>query len=668
MRGEGDRRPAARGRTQGSAGRPARVVAALLAVLAILLAAPAAAQVADPGGPERILSYISAIAVESNGDIEVEETLTVVARGDQIRHGIYKDFNLVHASGYGRSRTSLDILSVMLDGEPVDYHTGSITDGRRLYIGDADSFVSDGTHIYQVTYRLGNEIAFYPDYDEIYLNVTGNGWTLPIEMARATVSPPPGAPVKSVDAYTGAYGDKGGAVRTTRNAEGDPVFTTTAPLQPGEGLTVAVAWPKGFVPEPTGLEQAMDAMMPALVAGAGFVVALLYYLWAWRRVGRDPVPGPVIPVYRPELPPYAMRFIERVGYDPVCLAAAVIDLAVKGYIRIDERDRKDASLTRQATGRRPPSAGEEVVLKHLFPGPEEGAFTDFGEHSVRVAETSRKFASFLKGRFLRDYIAQNRGWFAVGAIITLASWIGAGFTVSDPGTVAGEAVGAALATILVLGIGTSAVSQWRDMLRGRWIALPGVLVWTVFVIFGTVGWLVTALSLMVDLGLAAALVLIAGTGLNVLFFHLLKRPTAAGRKALDEIAGTRLYLTVAEADRLKFHNPPDRTPAHFEEMLPYAIALGVETAWTDQFKAALAASAAAGIAATLPQPDWYSGSHWNEGGWSNLGGGLTNSVTSSVQKGMQAIAAAKAKSTGVGASFGGGFSGGGGGSSGGGGW
>ena len=131
-----------------------------------------------------------------------------------------------------------------------------------------------------------------------------------------------------------------------------------------------------------------------------------------------------------------------------------------------------------------------------------------------------------------------------------------------------------------------------------------------------------------------------------------------GRKLLDEMMGFSDYLEVAEKEELNLRNPPEKTPALFEALLPYALALGVEQAWSEKF---------AGVLAAVRNPDggayrpsWYSGS-WNTANLSKttstLAGGLNSALGSSVSP--------PGSSPGGG---GGGFSGGGGGGGGGGGW
>ena len=171
--------------------------------------------------------------------------------------------------------------------------------------------------------------------------------------------------------------------------------------------------------------------------------------------------------------------------------------------------------------------------------------------------------------------------------------------------------------------------------------------------------------------LAAVVLLVLS---NVFFARILKARTPAGRKAMDEIEGFRLYLSIAEKDRMNLLNPPDRTPELFEKFLPYALALGVEQEWSEQFSEVFARMAAEG---TAPEswrggyhPAWYMGDSlrgFNTGAFaSNLGSSLSGAISSaSVAPGSRSGFGGR----GGGGSFGGGGgSGGGGGGGGGGGW
>ena len=70
---------------------------------------------------------------------------------------------------------------------------------------------------------------------------------------------------------------------------------------------------------------------------------------------------------------------------------------------------------------------------------------------------------------------------------------------------------------------------------------------------------------------------------HAVFLFLLRAPTPFGRQALDEIEGFRTFLAAAEGDRLDRMTPPEKTPALFQAYLPYALALGVENRWSENF-------------------------------------------------------------------------------------
>jgi uncharacterized membrane protein len=159
---------------------------------------------------------------------------------------------------------------------------------------------------------------------------------------------------------------------------------------------------------------------------------------------------------------------------------------------------------------------------------------------------------------------------------------------------------------------------------------------------------------------AVIIFLLSAIGMNVLFYHLLKAPTRAGRRVLDTIEGFAVFLSATEKDRLAMLNPPEKTPELFERYLPYALALDLEQAWSEQFSDILSAAAAEKGGAGY-SPIWYSGTAFSAlsaGDFaSSLGGSFSDAISSS----------STAPGSGSG-SGGGGSSGGGGGGGGGGGW
>tara|TARA_R110002020_G_scaffold15555_9_gene55245 strand:- start:4936 stop:6981 length:2046 start_codon:yes stop_codon:yes gene_type:complete len=620
-------------------------------------APPAAGPVA---GPERIRVFRSDVAVDETGAINVVETIQVVARGDQIRRGIYRVIPLTRTMGLGRVRADFDLLSVEQDGTAAP-HQLTIENGQaEIRIGSADRFLEPGIYTYRLAYRMTKQVGFFDTYDEIYWNATGDEWAFPIEQAHAVVTLPDNAKVVSTSVYTGGFGDSSHGATVSTGA-GQATFTTTGPLPPKAGMTVAVAFPKGIVPEPSVLTRLLGDPLTAIVSVVGALATLLYFLYAWNRVGRDPPLGPIYPIYRPTIPPHAMRYLDRMGYDTKCLVAALLDLAVKGHVAFSEgADDKSLTLTRVGPGRAEPSPGEAKVLAKLFADVGDTVHLSKSD-SVVLAKANTTLSSFLSGRFLRKHFDQNLGWWIAGFAIAAVTWIASDLTGPDPVAGAGYRLFAFAAIVGLFVAGTLALRSWWLVFRRNWTSLPPALLFSFLSLVALVFALGASVLLIGNAGLIAGLALVVAAAIPPIFFRLMERPTSAGIEAIREIEGTRLYLTVAEADRMKFANAPDRTFEHFEALLPYAVALGVETAWTSQFAHLVAAG-------TMVAPVWYHGSHggmWTPAALSSVSDGIGSGISRTVNQGVASIRSASSGSSG---SFGGGFSGGGGGGGGGGGW
>jgi hypothetical protein len=195
-----------------------RLVIALVVAVAVVAAGPAQAV-------ERILRFISDVEVERNGDLAVTETIRVQAEGNQIRRGILRDFPTTYARPDGsRVVVGFDVKSVTRDGADENWTTEALANGVRVRIGRAEVNLSTGEHEYVIRYRTTRQIGFFTDYDELYWNATGNGWTFAIDSAEARITLPepvlfrqhhPGAAARQWPHCGGglAQGRRGGAQR-----------------------------------------------------------------------------------------------------------------------------------------------------------------------------------------------------------------------------------------------------------------------------------------------------------------------------------------------------------------------------------------------------------------------------------------------------------------------
>jgi len=640
-----------------------RLVAFLLcATTGALALAPAAA------ARERILDFHSDIAVEQSGAMQVRETIKVVAEGRQIRHGIYRDFPTEYQDRAGnRYHVGFEVVRVLRDGQPEDYHTKPVSNGVRVYIGSKHRYVSHGEHSYTLIYDTDRQLGFFKDHDELYWNVTGNGWIFPIDRASASVTLPPAVPRDAIriEGYTGAYGSKAQDYTTQVSSDGSAQIATTRPLGPREGLTVVVSWPKGYVHEPTSGERAqrlLEDNANLLVALIGLLFVLLYYYLVWRAVGRDPTTGVIIPIYQPPegFSPASLRFVSRMGYDNKAFTAAIVNLAINGLIRIEEYDgvytlkRTDKRADRRTAKLAP---GEGALLKKLFPRHKYIVLKN--ENHTRVSEAISAHKKSLKNDYEKKYFLNNTPWLIPGILLTvLVLAVSALLTPSRFGPMGLVAMlWLSGWTLGVVALAQRMGSAWRSVGQGgagMGSAIGITLFALPFFFFELVG--IGMLAYVASV--SVVIVLIVAVAINVGFYHWIKRPTRTGRRLLDKIEGFRLYLDVAEGEELKRADPLEKTPALFEAYLPYAIALDLEQRWAGRFSGVFDTLAARG---ETYQPLWYTGSHWSP----HRVGGFAAAVGGSLSSAISSSATAPGSSSGGG---GGGFSGGGGGGGGGGGW
>jgi uncharacterized membrane protein YgcG len=507
-------------------------------------------------------------------------------------------------------------------------------------------------------------IGRFDGYDELYWNATGNGWDFPIDKASATVTLPSAARFGQRAAYTGPQGSTESSARVTDEKPGSIRFETTRPLYSREGLTVAVAFPKGVIAEPSEsarLGWLLSDWAPPLAGAAGLAGVLGYLFYAWRKAGRDPAPGTVVPLFGPpdDLSPAAMRYIVEQKLDNRAFAASLVDAAVKGHVRLVEEDGgwfsgNERRIERLERADPQPLASAEMASLNSLVGPSETLVMEQKNHAAFSAAKkalSESFSEAYDGKlFLRNY-----GWIGAAAVIFIgAIWLAASAVVLAEGAgsrlpVLFSAAGMAIAA-LVFHAAPNDKGSGRCLLHLVAAIIGGAAVLIALPVIPealtTGNWIPLAIPLI-------------GLPFVISSFFWMPAPTTQGRGVLDRIAGFKQYLSITEEDRLDRMQAPKDTLQLFERFLPYAIALGVENRWADRYTGLLAAAAA--TPGATQGFAWYAGSSspWNDTG------GFVDSLGSSLASTISSASTAPGSSSGSG---GGGFSGGGGGGGGGGGW
>jgi hypothetical protein len=523
---------------------------------------------------ERILDYHTEIEVRTDRSILVTETLKVRVTGAVIKRGITRFLPGQRELNEARVRVNYHILEVKRDGKRERYHTESSGGGKMMYLGSKDVFLDPGVYTYVIKYRVNDQIGFFEDYDEIYWNAIGNEVRFPIDKASSTVILPKGTEIVQQAAYLGYSGS--GDTSYELQVQGNKLeYQATRRLNPGEGFTVAVGFEKGVMDQP-GLLQRFGSLILILLAS---IFLLPYYIYTWFKHGRDPQAPTPYPIWTPPngLSAASINYIDKGWYQNNSLTASVIDLAIKGFLRIEEHEgrgfftkKKEFRLVKIKDITDDMPQEERALFKRLFLRRTEVDID--GKYDSTVESAYQKHKASLNGQHSAFiWKGHNARMLILPILVTIG--------------------------VIVMSIVLYSNSSYAD------------------------GANMVALVAFVPLSVISL----------ILYGYLIRQPTMEKLELRSRIKGFQMYLEMAEKDRMRLLNPPDMTPEHFEELLPYAFALGVEHVWSERFKAILDQM--------QYQPRWHNSANTLYFA-SHFGGNFSQSVSGSATKAAVAGVAA----------------------------
>jgi uncharacterized membrane protein YgcG len=485
----------------------------------------------------------------------VEQLVAVFPESDQ-NHGILRAIPQV----YEGHDVNLQIESVTNEtGHNLTFSKETSNHNLVLRIGDADQYVH-GRQSYTITYNLDNVTAKPQGFDGFFWDVNGTEWSQSFATVTAHVHLPTDLQAAYLPAhnrcFTGAAGSTAQhcTIITAKNGA-EAIITNEAdhPLAAGETLTFEL----GFKPDTFVAYTMPPGQMLKLIAlwlGLGVLpvgLALWLVLPRWWRYGRDPKGrGTIIPEYLPpkDLSVISTSAILKQGFQPKAISAAIIDLAVRHYLRVYEvavprRFAKDTTAYEvELIYRDDKLRSEETAVLDLLFGP--GA-----------AIGSRVKLDDLKNKLYKE-----------------AKTIGS--TVDEQLTATG---------------------YFRNNPEKA-----GTTLYVIGLVLGVSGFFFLPYSLGVLI--AAGICIIGG--------FIMPARTQQGVDTRDYLLGLKMYMKLAEADRIKALQAPhgkltekiDTTDKKqlvklYEKLLPYAVLFGIEQDWAKQF-ADLYEEA----------PSWYSGS------------------------------------------------------------
>ena len=166
--------------------------------------------------------------MQHNGDLQVTETIRVQAEGREIRRGILRDFPTTYRRRDGTLViVDFEVQSVTRNGRSENFVTENLANGVRIRIGRASQTLSTGVHEYVIAYRTTRQIGFFQNFDELYWNATGTGWTFAIDRAEARITLPERVPFTQRAIYTGPQGARGRDAEVVEAAS--PAASCSAP-------------------------------------------------------------------------------------------------------------------------------------------------------------------------------------------------------------------------------------------------------------------------------------------------------------------------------------------------------------------------------------------------------------------------------------------------------
>ncbi len=564
---------------------------------------------------ERIIHFHSNIRILEDSTMEVTERLRLRVEGQRTESGIYRDWLTAIKDNNGNLiNLGFDLKSVQRNGHKLNYISQQIENGIRIYLVDQDSYLTQGDYTFTLTYNINRHLSFFEDHHELHWNVTGNGWTLPIDSVSVNVTLPETISPNTiqVQAYTGPARAKHPHYRAWINADSTAEFETTVQLSPHESLEIVIWWPPGYVTPPTKA-QTFSYMLNDnghLVWGlTGILMLVVYYLLTWLRVSKNWKTEIKAPQYLPPqgYSPASMRFIHRMDYDDKTFAAAIMNLAIKGHLTISEND--SVIRLQQSTGRPTGefSPGESELLTTLFEDRKEIILDQENQRAIDAAISAHKKS--LRRNYEKIYFFTNCNHLVPGISISFGILFlnVALLPEVDQKTMVGLAT--FWLTFWTIGTAFLLYRAWKG-----WYVLSSSAHY-----ISAINHTFLALSFIaVEIFAAWTLIELAGVGsfvilitillINGVFYYVLKAPTLAGRKLVEKIEAFHLYLNAARKDELKLKRAPRKDARLFETYLPFALALGAEQHWVERF---------ADILTNIDprhvnyRPRWYRGPRWD---------------------------------------------------------
>ena len=606
---------------------------------------------------ENIVDYDIEIHVNKDASMDVKEKITVNALGDEIQHGIYRDF----PTQYKNKTVSFKINDITLDDEDVKYTTESVSRGVRIKIGSSNEYVSEGIHTYVIDYTTERQMFFEEDYNELYWNLIGSGWNFDIEECSAKIYFPKGTEILEDDikAYVGAYGNSEEADDVYWYVDEDEscvYFNVFHEIPSQNAFTIVVRAEKGTIAEPT-LGQRFrwfiqdNAMFVVILIG---MIGLgVWQFIVWKKYGKDPEKNVIIPKY---YPPEGMdvgdvKYVDTMGKTDRILEATFISLATKGFLKFDKGSEKNSVMTVEKTYSKNPdeykdelSEFERDVYRSIGSKEKLGYTPSLYDILQRL---KKRISKKLSEKYDDKVFFKNIKYSVISIVVSVILFVVGAIvgTISNP-YITSYGIENIMTILAIAFIFFMVIFLCKDLIKAksnRLISFIFILIWGVpFLIFGILMSLEVLRSFMESI--FQAFIIVGIVLQNYLFIKWIPRYTQEGMRIKEDIDGFKMFINVAKDDDFK-----DKTPEMFDKYFAYAYVLGLENKWASKFEDILKQADYI--------PTWCSTYMFDDGVFNCPA--FTSSFSSTFSSSMSSASTAPASSSS--SSGGGGFSGGGGG-------
>jgi hypothetical protein len=579
---------------------------------------------------EKIANFVSNTKINKNGTADVTENITIISDGQRPIHGFVRWMpGYYRDADNTRFKIRYFFSPPLVNGLPAVYRMIYGDGSMGYYLGSEKNLLPPGRYTYTLHYRVLNAITYGVHTDQFYWNITGNFWKLAIDNVDASIKLPPGVTTFDFSGYTGDGKAHGHDFFVSKDRDTPTIdYVTTRNLLPGEGLTIALQWPKGFVIVPGWKQRIYSQFFYQYgnkVSVCLTLVLFVYFAWAWFREAKTSASGTLPPVFMPPktLSPSGMRFITS-RFDMKIFSTAIVDMAAKGYLTIEQNKDESYTLVRVANSNADLTRGEKAAVLRLFAGSD--SITIAPDNRLVLTAAKRSLKKSLRTEFESIYFMTHAIYILPGILLSMLAIIALAYSTHDYQDVF------LLGCILLFALTylSNRLPAMSELIR-EFVQKPtfkvgshllgGSILLAVMVIIA--GMLINPLTDVLTFKGLFMLALIIY--MNILFYHLMRARAPQGRRLMDQVQGFKDFLTSEDQAELEKYNPPVKTPELYEKYLPYAIALGVENNWAAQFINVKNSAA-------QTNPGWYEG-NWDASNPAAFVVSLSKALGSSIYSG-----------------------------------